>query len=203
MKYYTLVFYLLLSTAIFSETSNDFENITVGFKVSKPADWHFGTAAQNRENLKRVELNDKKFKEFMVKYSTAPLVIMTKYAIPYDDLNPSFKVSIKPFGNLKDTDAKQILWLFIPQFEKVFKDFKLDQKPMDAKIGGLKAAYLRIHYNLVIPDGTTFPTTSELWIVPRGDYFFMIGAGTRQDEKTGTRAEIKKILSSIVIQADK
>jgi hypothetical protein len=40
---------------------------------------------------------------------------------------------------------------------------------------------------------------SELWIVPRGDYFFMIGAGTRQDEKTGTRKEIQEILKTVKI----
>ncbi len=56
---------------------------------------------------------------------------------------------------------------------------------------------MRIDYSLTIPDGRFFPTASELWIVPRGDYFFMIGAGTRQDEKTGSRKEILKILNSV------
>ncbi len=32
-----------------------------------------------------------------------------------------------------------------------------------------------------------------------GDYFFIIGAGTRQDEKTGSRDEIKQILSTVKI----
>lgn len=43
------------------------------------------------------------------------------------------------------------------------------------------------------------PITSELWIIPRGDYFFMVGAGTRQDEKTGSRKEVESILNTIVI----
>jgi len=45
-----------------------------------------------------------------------------------------------------------------------------------------------------------FPTASELWIVPRGDYFFLIGAGTRQDEKTGGRDEIRSILGTVRIE---
>ena len=56
---------------------------------------------------------------------------------------------------------------------------------------------MKIHYSLQVPDGRTFPTTSEMWIVPKGDYFFMIGAGTRQDEKTGSRREIQQIVDSI------
>ena len=58
---------------------------------------------------------------------------------------------------------------------------------------------MRIHYSLIIPDGRKFPTSSELWIVPRGDYFFMIGAGTRQDERNGSREEIHEILSTVVL----
>ena len=68
------------------------------------------------------------------------------------------------------------------------------QAPTDTTVSDLSAAYMRINYTLAIPDGRTFPTTSELWIVPRGNYFFMIGAGTRQDGKTGSREEISKIL---------
>jgi hypothetical protein len=57
-----------------------------------------------------------------------------------------------------------------------------------------------MNYTMEIPDGRSFQTTSELWIVPRGDYFFMIGAGTRQDEKTGSREEIQDILASLKIE---
>jgi hypothetical protein len=54
-----------------------------------------------------------------------------------------------------------------------------------------------MNYSMTMPDGRELPTTSELWIIPRGDYFFLIGAGTRQDESTGSKAEIEYILSSI------
>jgi hypothetical protein len=59
---------------------------------------------------------------------------------------------------------------------------------------------MRINYSLQIPDGRSFPTTSEMWIVPKGNYFYMIGAGTRQDEKTGSRREIRQILDSVKIK---
>jgi hypothetical protein len=36
--------------------------------------------------------------------------------------------------------------------------------------------------------------------VPHGDYFFLLGAGTRQDETTGTRAEIRAIVDSVKIE---
>jgi hypothetical protein len=38
-------------------------------------------------------------------------------------------------------------------------------------------------------------------VVPRGKYFFLIGAGIRQDEKTGSHAEVDGILSSLKLEA--
>jgi hypothetical protein len=82
----------------------------------------------------------------------------------------------------------------------MFKDFTIVQEPSQTSVSGLKAAHVRIHYSLQTPDGRTIPTASDLWIVPRGKFFFILGAGTRQDEKTGSRDEIQKILSSVVIE---
>lgn len=193
---YTLIF-TLISLSVFSQDSNVFESVTVGFKAIKPSDWQFVTADVNLENLQKIEMSDKEFKRLMLKYSTAPLVAMMKHPEPFDELNPSFKVNIKPLGQLKGFEPKQILRLFLPQFQKVFKEFNLVQAPMNIEVSELPAAYMRINYSLATQNGDKFPTTSELWIVPRGDYFFMIGAGTRQDESTGSREEIAKILASL------
>ena len=69
----------------------------------------------------------------------------------------------------------------------------------DAVVSGLKGAYARIDFTLEATGVGSFPTTSELWIIPRGDYLFIMGAGTRQDEKTGSRAEIRAILDTVRI----
>ncbi len=187
----------VLSAKVFAGTANDFESVTASFKVTKPNEWQFITAQENIENIKRVELSDKELQEKMIKYSQSPLVAMMKYPEPFNDVNPSFKVNIKPLGQLKGLDPKQILGIMLPQLEKTFKNYKLVVAPEDAKVSGLVGAYMKINYSMAIPDGREFPITSEMWVVPRGDYFFLIGAGTRQDESTGSRAEIQNILSSM------
>ncbi len=187
----------LLSFSVFAQDDNVFESVTVGFKVTKPSEWQFVTAEENLESLKNVQLNDEEFKQLMLKYSTAPLVAMMKYPEPFDDLNPSFKVNVKPLGNFKGDDPKKIMGLMLPQFYKMFDSFKLVQPPVDTAVDELPAAYMRMDYSVAISDGRSFPATSELWIVPRGDYFFLIGAGTRQDGVTGSREEISKIISSV------
>lgn len=200
MKVIKFLIVLTFSGYIFASSPNEFESVTVGFKLTKPEEWQFITAEENIENLKKVKMNDTEFHQMMIKYSTAPLVALTKYPEPFDDLNPSFKVNIKPLAGLKGASSKQFLEAMASQFQKMFQDFQIDQEPTDIEVAGLKGSYMRIKYTMAIPDGRTFPTMSELWIIPRGEYFFMIGAGTRQDEKTGTRKEIKDILDTAVIQ---
>jgi hypothetical protein len=189
----------MMGIAFAGESENTFRSVSVGFEITKPESWQFLTAEQNLENLKRTKLSDEEFHRLMLKYATAPLVAMMKYPEPFNDLNPSLKVNVKPFGQLKGIDPKQILTMVSGQFGNIFKDYQVVEGPKDAEVSGIKSGYLRFNYSLQIPDGRTFPTTSELWIVPRGDYFFMIGAGTRQDEKTGTRKEIQEILKTVKI----
>ena len=194
-----MLLFLMIGMAFAGDSENTFRSATVGFEVTKPESWQFLTAQQNLENLKRTKLSNEEFQQLMLKYATAPLVAMMKHPEPFDDLNPSLKVNVKPFGQLKGTDPKQILSMVSVQFASIFKDYEVVEAPTDTQVSGIKSGYLRFNYSLQIPDGRTFPTTSELWIVPRGDYFFMIGAGTRQDEKTGTRKEIREILKTVKI----
>jgi len=191
--------FLMIGIALAGESENTFRSVSAGFEITKPESWQFLTAEQNLENLKRTKLSDEEFHQLMLKYATAPLVAMMKHPEPFDDLNPSLKVNVKPFGQLKGTDPKQILSMVSVQFTSIFKDYEVVEGPIDKEVSGIKSGYLRFNYSLEIPDGRTFPTTSEVWIVPRGDYFFMIGAGTRQDEKTGSRKEIHEILKTVKI----
>jgi len=173
-----------------------FRNPTAGLEVTKPAVWVFLTAEQNADNLKRTELSDQEFRAAMAKYATVPMVAMAKYPEPYPDLNPSFKVNMRSLGDLKGSSAVEITNLVVPQLQRAFADAKLVQPPKEVTISGLKAAYARIDYTLRA-GVEQFPTASELWIIPRGDFFFIVGAGTRQDEKSGTRAEIETIVKSL------
>lgn len=124
-------------------------------------------------------------------------MIMTKFKEPYNDLNPSLKINIKPLGGIDGSKPVQLLELIVPSLKTAFPDMKVVQAPKEVLVGGLKGAYAHIQYVLKAQGGLSFPTSSELWVVPKGKHFYMIGAGTRQDEKTGSRKEIQKILETI------
>ena len=173
-------------------------NKTLGLEVTKPAGWQFLTAEANAENLRSVHPDDKELQEAFRKYATAPVVAFSKFAEPYPDLNPSFKINVRPLGQLAGRSAKEILAIVLPTLNRIFPDLKVEQEPTETVVSGLPAAYARLQYTLVAGE-QRFATVSELWIVPRKSYFFMIGAGTRQDEANGTRAEIQSILATVKI----
>jgi len=148
-----IVVVIIVAACAMAGESDAFRSATAGFEITKPADWHYLTAEQNQENLSRVELTDDEYKEALLKYATVPLVAMVKYAEPFDDLNPSVKVNIKPLGELKGMAATEILSLFIPQLEKLFQDFEVAEGPQPVEVSGFPAGYLRVHYNLRVGDG--------------------------------------------------
>jgi hypothetical protein len=192
----TVVAALIVSSPCFAQQT--YANPTLGFSVRKPSSWHFLSAEQHRENLKRSDFADPKFKELVTRYARTPFLAMTKYKEPYDDLNPSVRVNAREAGNLKGMAPEKVVELTASSFSRMFKDYAVAAGPLVTKVSGHSAGYMRVNYTHE-SGGVAWRTTSELWIVPRGDLMFIIGAGTRQDEKTGTRREVQGIIDTIKI----
>ena len=192
------VMLLTLGLGAHAKAAEIVTNKTVGFEIVKPDGWQHLTAEANAANLRAIEMEDKNLQEAIIKYGNAPVVAFTKYAEPYPDVNPSFKIGLRAAGQLAGRDAKDVLAVVLPVLEKALADVAVQEGPVETSVAGLPAAYVRMTYTMSA-GGAQFPTTSEIWVVPRGSFFFLIGAGTRQDEANGTRAEIRAILESMKI----
>lgn len=198
MKLMALVIALAtLGTAAFAD-ENLFTSPTAGFELTKPPSWVYMSADQNADNLRRTDHNDPELKAALMKYATAPMVVITKHPEPFDDLNPSFKVNMRPLGQFAGASPETILSAMLPPMKRMFSDLTIVQEPVAMSVGGLPGAHARFNYTLRA-GGVSYPATSELWVVPRGDFFFLMGAGWREDEATGSRSEISSIVESIRI----
>ena len=174
-----------------------FYSPTLGLRIAKNPAWHFLSAEQNRANLERVELKDEELQRLIAKYSSTPLVLIARHQEPYDDLNPSLKINARTAGPFAGRSGSELLQMMSGSLKNAFHDFEMLQDPTDVEVGGQPAGYMSMNYSLSIPDGRTFPTTSELWVVPRGSYFLLIGAGSEQDDPSGARADIRAMLNSL------
>ena len=179
---------------------NTYDNPGIGISVTKPADWHFGTVEDHRDNLRRMTYRDEEMGEYVREESTAPLVYMMKYPEPYDDLNPTFKVGIRPLGTIPNDQPTAVLTVLLAGFRRTLNELTVQAGPKDTTIDGLPAGYLRIHYDLVTTDSAVCSACSEVWIVPRDSCLLMIGAGTKQDDADSAREEIATILGSLRIK---
>ena len=181
-----------------SEQGETVDIPTLGLSVIRPARWVTITADQNVRNIRTVQMDDPEFQELAARYATTPVFAISKYPEPYPDLNPSFKINVRPLGGLARLAPEDILTAALPTVSRAFKDVQVLEGPRSARVSGRKAAYARISYTLRARD-LAVPTISEIWVVPKGSIFFMIGGGTRADEKNGSRAEIRRILDGVRI----
>src|SRR5262245_46467984 len=119
------VLLIAISSIAYAQPAETVVNKTLGLQVTKPADWQFLTAEANAENLRSVSQDNKDLQQAFAKYATAPVVAFSKYAEPYADLNPSFKINIRPLGQLAGRNAQEILAVILPSLKKVFPDLKV------------------------------------------------------------------------------
>ena len=199
----SFVFCLIIGvTGAKAEEQNTFVNSTLGFSITKPTHWQVTSAEDYFKNLEQVTTEDKKFQEAAMKYAKVPLFAFMKYPEPYDDINPSIKVHFKyrdSLPNFAGKSPQEILDVTLLTFKQVFKDFKIIEGPTDVDVSGIKSAYVKYQYTLTVPDGRGFPNCSEIWIVPRGEYFYLIVVGYRQDASAEDLKDIKQMVSSIKI----
>jgi hypothetical protein len=172
---------------------------SLGLSVVRPSSWSTITAEENAKNIRSVQMDDAQLQELAARYAAAPIVAMTKYKEPYDDLNPSFKINVRALGGFTGHAPEEILLAAIPTMRRMFGDLTIDAAPTRTTVSGKPAAYTRLSYKMRAGK-STFPTVSEVWVVPSGPIFFMIGTGTRADERNGSRAEVRKIVDSIAIR---
>ena len=172
---------------------------TLGLSVVRPASWSVITAEENAQNLRSVEMDDRALQELAVRYANAPLVAIAKYKEPYADLNPSFKVNVRQLGGFNANAPEEIMQAALPTMRRMFADLDVVDGPRRTTVAGKPAAYTRLAYTMRA-GGTAFATVSEIWIVPSGPVYFMIGTGTRADERNGTRAEARAIVDSLTIR---
>lgn len=172
---------------------------SLGLSIVRPAEWVTISADENAQNLRSIRMDDPEFQRMVALYANSPIVAMAKYPEPHDDLNPSLKINVRPIGGFASLPPEQILTGAIPIFRRGFGDIKILEGPSRTTIAGKPAGFVRLSYTLHAPNGD-YPTISELWVVPSGPVYFMIGSGTRADEKNGSRAKVRAILDSLRIR---
>jgi hypothetical protein len=191
-----ILFFPAFSHAADADT---FRNPCAGISITKPADWYYMGIDQNYENLKKSIMKNDDLKKMSLKIADVPMIVIMKYSEPYNNLNPTVKIDVKPMGEYKGTDPKKVLSALTASMGDFFDGFKIMKGPTEVKVDGMTGAYIRFNTIMKLENGQSYPSCSEVWVIPRGDHMFMFSANTRQDEKNCKRDEIRKIMDTIKI----
>ncbi len=195
-----LLLTLIFSTLGYAAEADTFRNPCAGISITKPAEWYYMSIDQNYENLKNSKMKDEDLKKMSLKLADVPMIVIMKYPEPYKNLNPTLKIDVKPAGDYKGTDPRKILSAMTASMGEFFDGFKIIKGPAETKLDGMAGAYIRFNTIMKMESGQSYPSCSEIWIIPRGDHMFMFSANTRQDEKNCKRDEIRKIIDTIKIE---
>jgi hypothetical protein len=187
------------TTVCLASDADRFSSPTVGFAFSKASEWRFASVDAMQENREKIRLNDEEFEKLMRERATPPLAVVMKHEEPYPDVNPSFQVGFRPLGGLAAKSARELVEILLPSYEKIFADYELVAAVSDVVVGGLPAARVGFNYTLKTNDGGAYPTRSDMVVVPRGKFMFLIGMGRKQGDDVAT-AELERMLASVEIQ---
>ncbi len=176
-----------------------FTNPVLGLSIENPHDWHVVTAAENSENLSKAEFADPELQAAVRKYASVPLYAFSRYPEPYPDLNASVKVNTRPAGQFEGQSGENVLQAILPAISQAMPDAKIVAPPETTTLAGRAAGHAVMTYTLR-SEGKAYPAVSELWIIPRGDYLVMVGAGYRPDETTGDRLAVHQIVGSLQLK---
>ncbi len=167
-------------------------------ELTVPSGWHFMDLESVARHRATAELKDEEMQKAIQQLATAPLVVATKHPEPYDALNPSFQVMVRPLGSLATATGVEILELIRPNLASTFAEFKLLEAPTEFKLGGLSAARLTATYTVQNPAGETFPTKAIVFVVPRGSYMYQFSFSAPPDGEDALTPEVvQKVYDSV------
>ena len=106
----------------------------------------------------------------------------------------------RPLGEAAKLSASDILNSTVKVLQQSFEDFALLEGVNKVEVGGLGGAYLKATYSVASPTGEKFKVLSNMWVVLRGDYMFIISMSGPPEGPDLAEKEFAEILASIKIE---
>ncbi|HKK15015.1 MAG TPA: hypothetical protein VKA14_10165, partial [Gammaproteobacteria bacterium] len=174
-----------------------FENPALGFEITRPDHWHFasrqaGTAPSPRSRQPEAVAR------FLSRHPRGALVTITRHREPYPAPNPTVQVALRPLGAFAGADPKMLMAGLTAPLEQSLKGFRVTRPAADVTIAGLPAVHMAFSY---LPRNAPHTRVgNDLWVVPRGDYYFLVGAAVPPRDAARTRQDVRRMVGSIGIR---
>lgn len=150
-----------------------FYSRAAGFQLKRPMNWHWLTDVEALNEQVPRRLNDAELSKLLGKRESLELVQAALHEEPYAGLNPSIQVTLRPLRTLPSPAPVEALAPLVEALRKGRPDLVLLDAPQPATVGGRPGARMKARYTEAL-DGKPVQTLTRVWLVPRGDFAFVI-----------------------------
>jgi hypothetical protein len=196
MKFVILSVFLAFRAVLFGSEVT-YVSPAAGISLVKPASWHLTAMDLGKSDCR---LDDAALASLLKPKRNIPLVTITKYPEPYDDVNPSFLLSIEPMGKLKGRTAQEILQVIKSSLARTFSNFEVRRNVGAMNCGGLPGADMEVRYLFKTAAGKELASQSRMICLPRGDFFIQITTATAPDPDSATQDALNGIIAALKVQ---
>lgn len=193
-----LVLALIPASADGGDKPTRVENSTAGVSIEPPPGWNVSTVAQLAENREKIRLSDAELEEAMKRLATPALFAFMKHPEPYDNINPSIQVILRPAPPGLAT-ARQLLEVTVEALKGAHKDFKTVEPISELTVGGLPGAGMKVGYTLRTTEGAEFKVLARTWAVKRGNFLVLVGMSGAQEGTDVAEEEFTAAFASLKI----
>ena len=166
-------------------------------EIRKPEGWHFQSLETAIENRAAVKMNDEEFQKMVQQLATTPLLVVSRHEEPYDKLNPTIQLLLRPAGPLEGKTGTEILQLVVPTLQAQFADFETVEGIHQIEVSGQPGARLTIRYTLVTQEGLEYPTEATLVMIPQQTVLYQLGFSGPPEGLDAFAGEIDRVLESV------
>lgn len=179
-----------------------YSNSEVGLSLEKPGDWHFMSLAETLDNRNRVRFADEQLTELVRRRAREPLVSISKYEDPsaQPDVTPTVQITLSPLGALAGAPPERSLGIVLAQIGRGLADFEIVKSVHATSLSGLPAAHAVWHCRIENELGGSYEVRSRMWMVPRGQFAFLIGMSGPREGPDVSEEEFQAVLDSIRIE---
>lgn len=164
-----------------AQAAETYQSALFGVQVTKPDAWEVlnGTS----DGVTVLERDKVQLAQAIKLHLKSPLVELAKHREPFNDVSPSVEIGIGEFSDVKGFEGEGLLVKYFEALKGAFTEFAFEQVPLTTTIGGRKAGYARFRHVVDLAKIGKVNIVSEMWAIPRDDFYIMIAASTRGDEK--------------------
>lgn len=176
-----------------------FENAAVGISLMRPAGWRMASLQEVAAQRASRRLTDKEM-EARLQRVPAPLFVFTKYPPSHPSLSPTITVKFIPLRSLADVPPEEMLRTTLTMMKRGAPDLTLLEEVHSTEVSGLKAAAAKAAYTSRHADGSDYKILTRMWMIPRGQFVFIVGMNGPQDGPDVSEQEFRAVLASVKIE---